>query len=276
MTSSRAWDPDFLTRSPAFDVLREAAGYLDLSTWPSAAALTRVASQLPVIPQSASGRSVAFVAPQSIESLSYEQRIYDQGEVACRPEDWHDLLNALVWMTYPRAKAALNARHVEEMAAEVPGKRGRTRDALTLFDEGGAIVCSSSVAMLDLVRNFQWKDLFWRRREEFRASTRVFIFGHAMYQKLLDPFLGVSALAILQAVPSGFGHDSLEEQIIRADSMTADVLQGRGVIQTPRELAPLPILGIPGWFAENSVESFYDNQNYFRPGRMRAFALAAR
>jgi hypothetical protein len=29
----------------------------------------------------------------------------------------------------------------------------------------------------------------------------------------------------------------------------------------------LPILGVPGWCADNEREAFYDNADYFRPGR---------
>ena len=37
----------------------------------------------------------------------------------------------------------------------------------------------------------------------------------------------------------------------------------------PAELAPLPVLGVPGWWAANEAASFYDNRDYFRPGRSR-------
>jgi hypothetical protein len=36
-----------------------------------------------------------------------------------------------------------------------------------------------------------------------------------------------------------------------------------------KAFSPLPVLGVPGWWAENEQESFYDNRTYFRPGRMR-------
>ena len=43
----------------------------------------------------------------------YEPRCYLTGEVQTRPENWHDLFNALVWLTFPKAKAAINARHYQ-------------------------------------------------------------------------------------------------------------------------------------------------------------------
>ncbi|MFN0313435.1 MAG: DUF3025 domain-containing protein [Burkholderiales bacterium] len=265
MSASQDWDPGFLSRSPAFEVLRGVAQGLDLSAWPSAAALTQQAKKL----ASFGAKPIAFV-DSGQEDLTYEECIHRRGEVLCRREDWHDFLNALVWMTFPLAKVALNARHVAELGKEAPGQRGRVRDALTLFDEGGAIVCSSNPLMLDLIRTFQWRELFWRQREGFQATTRVFIFGHAMYHKLLDPFLGVSARALLLAVPDEFLKEPLAQQIAQAGHMTAGRLADTRALATPLDLAPFPVLGVPGWFAANDEASFYDNQNYFRPGRMRA------
>jgi hypothetical protein len=40
-----------------------------------------------------------------------------------------------------------------------------------------------------------------------------------------------------------------------------------------RELWPLPILGVPGWWAGNEQESFYDNTSYFRSGRNQAAGM---
>jgi hypothetical protein len=36
-------------------------------------------------------------------------------------------------------------------------------------------------------------------------------------------------------------------------------------LTTSAEMVPVPILGYPGWSSKNMDESFYDNQNYFRP-----------
>jgi hypothetical protein len=32
---------------------------------------------------------------------------------------------------------------------------------------------------------------------------------------------------------------------------------------SPRDLAPLPLYGLPGWLPQN--EAFYDDERYFRP-----------
>ena len=38
-------------------------------------------------------------------------------------------------------------------------------------------------------------------------------------------------------------------------------------IDTPRQLAPLPVQGIPGWDDANADAAYYANQDIFRPAR---------
>ena len=48
---------------------------------------------------------------------------------------------------------------------------------------------------------FEWKELFWRRREELLATTRFFTFGHACYEQSLAPYIGMVAKTVF--VPVG-------------------------------------------------------------------------
>src|SRR5690606_22316861 len=120
----------------------------------------------------------------------------DTGEVETRPENWHDLFNALVWIAFPRAKAAINAQHaalLEERGDAEARHRGPERDALTLFDEGGVVVATCAPQLMRLVRDFEWKALFWERREALVATTRFLAFGHACYEQALAPYIGMVA-----------------------------------------------------------------------------------
>ncbi|MBL8391935.1 MAG: DUF3025 domain-containing protein, partial [Candidatus Accumulibacter sp.] len=54
--------------------------------------------------RNAAGRRIAFVAPPA-DGLDYETRIWLTGEVATRPDNWHDFFNALVWFAFPNTKA---------------------------------------------------------------------------------------------------------------------------------------------------------------------------
>jgi hypothetical protein len=74
----------------------------------------------------------------------------------------------------------------------------------------------------------------------------------------------MTAHALLLSVGEDFvAHDSI------AQTAAVDLLAAEAVAQiaAPRALAPLPVLGVPGWWPDNVHEAFYDNVAYFRPGR---------
>ena len=77
----------------------------------------------------------------------YDERIFTAGEVPSRAGDWHDFFNMLVWVTFPRAKCAVNARQrralrerVDPASSRLPGARSREQDALAMLDEGGVLL----------------------------------------------------------------------------------------------------------------------------------------
>ena len=200
----------------------------------------------------------------------YEPRCYLTGEVQTRPENWHDLFNALVWLTFPKAKAAINARHYQVLhgTLETAGsQRGKVRDAATLLDESGVIVASANAELTELLQTFQWKELFWHRREQVRREMGFYVFGHGLYEKALQPYLGMTGQGLILAVQSDFFSYTLPDQLCEIDSGLAHYLNKEENCLTPRELHPVPLLGVPGWSAENEVASYYDNATYFRPGR---------
>lgn len=208
-------------------------------------------------------------APGSLEGR-YEARIYLRGELQIRGRNWHDLFNLLVWAAFPLAKAALNERHYKALLEQYAGgkpNRGATQDALTLFDEGGVIVVSNDAGLLRDLREFKWKRLFWQRRECVKQRMRWFLFGHAMYEKSLAPFEGVTARGVLFEMDDAWIALPPARQIDLTDECLARHIADSACLQTTRELAPVPILGIPGWWPHSEYEQYYDNTDYFRPGR---------
>ena len=269
------WDPDFLERSPMFAPLARDAGWLRTADWPTLANLQRALAQRHPPLRAESGAQIRFVPqerrPAGFEAR-YEPRIYLKGEVQVRERSWHDLMNALVWLTFPRAKAALNARHYEALRAQEGAgspNRGPVQDTMTLFDEGGVIVTARDRALLQLLANFEWKRLFWENRNRVSTDMRFYLFGHAIYEKALHPFTGITARGLLFEVDGGFFAAPLETQLDRVDALAANRIAEPSSLRSPRELAPVPILGVPGWCAENERESYYDNRDYFRSGRKR-------
>ncbi len=197
------------------------------------------------------GRPVRFVPPGGSDAY-YEMRVFETGRVETRPQNQHDLFNALAWLAFPRTKARINAMHAQAIPSE-RGRRGRLRDALTIFDEGGAIVACDDRAMIDLLRGMHWKELFWENRERVRRAMRLSVLGHAVLDAALKPWPGITCRAIFVGGESD------------ADAAAAAWLASLPADATPRALAPLPIFGYPGWFAGNEHPAFYDDARYFRP-----------
>lgn len=215
-------------------------------------------------PRTQSGQALRFVSPKD-DGLAYEARIWACGEVETRPDNWHDFFNALVWLTFPRAKAALNARHARVLATQ-PDGRGRERDAMTHFDECGVLVVSSDASLLELVRAFRWRELFWARRVELGSTLRCFVFGHATYEQLLAPFRGLTAKAVLYEVSEDWLRQPLPAQLLAVDRRLAAELAA-GAHADPRDLHPLPLMGFPGVTPDSENAGYYDDTWQFRPGR---------
>ena len=265
-TVNPPWDPLLIHRSPAFAPLRRSAAGLKGARFPCAAGLQRLIDDAQPRPCTRDGHVLRLVRTQTDPAEPYERRVFQSGELPVRTESWHDLFNVLAWITFPLAKAALNARHVRQMEGEAPGRRGRERDALTQFDEDGMIVLSSSPELLALVRAFRWKDLFWSRRDELARHSSFLVFGHALYEKLLSPFVGVTGKAVMFEVAPPLLASPFEDQVAAADLAMGRMIDA-GLLGAPAVLQPLPVLGIPGWCPQTAEEAFYSDVSYFRPGR---------
>jgi len=195
-----AWSARFFERDPRMSAIVPVAEiFANYTDWPAPADLDRE------LAERAKPRPRRQRGPVDVRDM-YDARIA-RGEVPTREKNWHDFLNALVWATFPKSKAALHARQhraIREWAGadvvrKLPNARTRELDALALVDEGGVIVC---------------------------ADGKV-VFGHALYEGFV---LGVRSM-IARAVPvNGLASD--------ADSLLAARLEGD---LTPEELPRLPL-----------------------------------
>jgi hypothetical protein len=255
--------------APIFAPLGPALAKLPADHWPTPGELCVAVEGI----FTENGLPVRFVEPYegpAREWMPYERRIADTGEIETRPGSWHDLLNALAWMAFPRTKARLNAQHAAILAAggeREARRRGPERDALTLFDESGLIVASAAPDLARLVVGHEWKALVWERRAELAAKMEFFAFGHALHEKALDPFPGLVARTVF--VPVDERHFALpqEARLERADALAAAHFASRANFASPRAMPPLPVLGVPGWHPGNAREPYYDDAAHFRPRR---------
>ncbi|MDH5327058.1 MAG: DUF3025 domain-containing protein [Gammaproteobacteria bacterium] len=270
------WNPRFMEQSPLlFHPLSVAAtNFVRHDQWPDLDDYNALINLCDPVVRSEIGVPISFVeqdGPPASWQKEYEPRIFLDGEVQTRCENWHDFFQVLVWYSMPKTKSTLNALHfesIERRKADDPNNKTRSsiENALTQFDECGAIVTSSDPSLLDMIENFDWKTLFWEHRESTQQRLRCFCFGHAIYEKALNPYPGLTAHSILLPTAESFNRKPLQQQLKYLDAAISKKLATLE-IQTPRDFAPFPLLGMPGWVSENQQESYYDNTDYFRPGR---------
>ena len=216
---------------------------------------------------SGSGASLRFVRPVA-DDRGYEERAYREGTIATRPGNRHDLFNALIWLAFPRSKAALNRRHHDSLVlARTAGSTGRgtLRDALTQFDECGVVVAGTAPDLWRALGEHRWREVFVERRDELLHSTRFIVFGHASHDALAMPFIGLCGKALFVEVDVTW----LGLPALAALAALDARLAARFVTDdfSPRDWQPLPLLGIPGAAADNEQPDYYDDTRQFRPAR---------
>ncbi len=225
---------------------------------------------------------VEFVSQNaSAEGKGYEQFIANTGKIPTR-DNLHDLFNGSIWLTFPKTKALLNYYHMLEIAkqSDEPANqksRGRVRDAITVFDENGAVLVTSEPSIGEALIHFDWQGSLinsranWDNPRQPQANSKatVYIFGHALLEQLIQPRKPLCAHSIVINVSQDFFGLLTAERIIYLDDKLAeymDDLLSQDTV-TPRQLAPLPILGVPHFWSENSNADFYKDDFVFRRGR---------
>ena len=251
---------------PAFAPYQDEIAALALAHhFPSLRAMSALADQRGLV--NARNLPLCFTAPERhLSARDYEHHILQTGCIPTRTGNWHDVMNALVWLRFPQFKAALNAAHGVAMTTETGTLRGRRRDALTVLDESGVWVLADDSILLDALRQRQWRALFWEQREAVFAHTQFVVIGHALLEKMLQPYPAITGKCLLLPSKDLALNQSGDYQIglNQAQALARVALSD---ISAPAQLAPLPVLGIPGWDSGNAHAAYYDNQAIFRPAR---------
>ena len=196
--------------------------------------------------------SLQFVQQDALpEGESYEAFIFAHAQVPTR-DNLHDFFNGLVWLRFPAIKRHLNLLHAAQdspIKGEGKGTRGPVRDALTIFDENAAVLYAPAF-LYEALRRREWRTVFVTDRSVW-AECAVTVVGHALLEKLCRPRKDVTAH--VWCLPPG---QEAPEYLIA--QMQPEILRCR-------PWCPLPVLGIPGWWAANQSPDFYDDSAVFRP-----------
>jgi hypothetical protein len=250
VNAPRAFDPDRPWLAPYAP--RAAALAASLAQGEHAAAVLSDAAPCIELP----GGPLRFVqADAAPAGEAYEAFIFRTAQVPTR-DNLHDFFNGLVWLHFPRAKRRLNELQAAEIArAGIGATRGPLRDALTLFDENGAVL-DAPPALWQALLARDWPRLFVGERALWREA-RLLVFGHALLEKLATPRKALTA-HVLWAPDAG-------RAIAIDDAAIAAALEPSHLVGKP--FAPLPVLGVPGWWPANEEPGFYDDAAVFRPPR---------
>ncbi len=222
----------------------------------------RIAQGLPAreaLNRQAGAAPVRFVPQDALPAGSaYERFIHEQRQCPTR-EGLHDFFNGLCWLHFPQAKRRLNELQAAQIATHGVGAvRGPVRDAITVFDENGALL-DAPAPLWEALAARQWQRLFVELRPLW-TQARLLVFGHALLEKLVSPRKDMTAHVWHAPAPLA----TLES----ADAWLAQACTGERLASKP--FVPLPVLGVPGWWPANADAAFYDDAAVFRPARIRA------
>ncbi|MES2758386.1 MAG: DUF3025 domain-containing protein [Pseudomonadota bacterium] len=219
--------------------------------------------------RNAAGQPLRFVAQDELpEGRAYEEFIGATGCVPTR-DNLHDFFNGLVWLTFPLIKRQLNALQAAQIAQAGVGKsRGPARDGATIFDENSALLVvresTDGRALVEALREHRWHDALCEQREAFGRDAEVWLFGHALMEKLVAPRKAITAHTWVVWAGDDFFALPADAQRGWIDARVAAGLAA-DQMNTAR-FTPLQVLGVPGWCDGQDAE-FYADTSVFRPRR---------
>jgi hypothetical protein len=214
------------------------------------------------------GQALQCIPQENLpDGVQYEAHIYATGGIPTR-DNLHDFFNALMWLHFPQIKKILNhtqAMEIQQRAAlsQSSSERGLQRDAATLFDENAVLWVCSDPSLTSSLQQHAWTDIFQTRREDLGKHCEVLVFGHALLEKLTQPYKAITAHAWVVQVDADWFAQSDKQRWDYVDNIVSQrLLQGFD----SRDFTPLPVLGLPNW-CEGQDADFYADHQVFRPPR---------
>ncbi len=196
---------------------------------------------------------------ESLGALAYEQRVA-QGAVPTRDLS-HDWYNGMAWLAFPKTKHWINTQHLADagVKTQLPGRSGngrsRFRDALTLFDESGALLLTTGEGMLFALMEHRWPCVFSCRDDRWHSQNRLLVFGHGLLDSMPSAHPGLCAKVLPVLVPD------LDVSLGALDQVLLNALEQ---VSDPANFSPLPVMGVPGWFDLSARPGFYESREVFR------------
>lgn len=119
----------------------------------------------------------------------------------------------------------------------------------------------------DAFKAHDWQCVFYDNKAQWLHNLKPFVFGHANYEMLTDPFIGLTGKLVCINVDATFWQLSLAQQYIWLDTKLVELISD-GLLEDNTKMSPIPLLGIPNWYEPQDL-AFYQNTDYFRPKRRK-------
>ena len=256
--------------SPVVKQCLEQAGLLSACAFPDAARLNQAADALYLRWEGPEFRGQSTFSVD--DTRYYEEIIHQDAVIPTRENSWHDLFNACIWMQFPHTKKRLNQLHIDDIQRAGLHPRTARRNRLTHFDECGVVLAVEDSqrevgnALLGALASHAWQEVLWHQRAMWSETIQPFMFGHANLEMMLSPFIGLTGKWLAVCVPDDFSKLPVVEKRQVLDAAMVARINALDNFQPQHILRPLPLLGVPGWWHEQTL-AFYQNTDYFRPQR---------
>jgi hypothetical protein len=124
------------------------------------------------------------------------------------------------------------------------------------------IFLSKNEALRTMNQQHQWRNLFVTHRNDFIQQARPILFGHGAMEQLGNQLpqvhRGLTVKALWLALPVATPLPEIDAYLAQG------IVSGERLNEQERSI-PMPVLGLPGWFAENESPDCYDDEAVFRP-----------
>lgn len=239
----------------ALGILKAASEYLHKSDWPSLSDINQMECLNHQI-VSGAGVPIRFAKHPTTRARGfdtlYQARIFLKGEVSTRLNNWHDFFNALIWPSFPLLKAYINQRHffIFDENSDFPWtkavpQRTREQDALTIFDEGGAIVVVRQQSFLDELKKMDSLQKKHAIANNIGKNIQIFFFGHAIYEILvLNMHPDLLASGIWLVADFGYFDLPISNQVQIADERATQWIKQKGALLQPKDFLGVPVNGL--------------------------------
>ena len=139
--------------------------------------------------------------------------------------------------------------------------RPRNIDLTTLLDESGIIILTNNNYLASLIRQKKWKTVFWENRDIVKKVLGFFLFGHSLFEKIMNKYIGTAARALI------FFNENLtldEITISDVDQILSDCIDKDSFFKILKKTISIPLFAIPEWSSVNDKEKFYQENEYLR------------